>query len=178
MMSQGFNRSIMQMTNSPTYLLLYLILDIPIATRSTNSYKQTVFQARLYNIFKEIKPNLRRKKLHRRNESSNFLAASFSKKDNVIDLIQLIIQFFIRNWSIYFHRNSNKAIWPGNLTSWHVPALKWTNNAVHSVSPIQVQNQIQLLPLIRHLITFTVDSSTNSIDSNTADSIIWKVINA
>ena len=47
----------------------------------------------------------------------------------------------------------------------------------NSVSQIQVQNQLQLLPLIRHLITFTIDGSTNSIDSNITDSIIRKVIN-
>ena len=114
MMSQGFHRGTQQMTNSPTYLLLQLILDIQIATASTISYKQTVSQVRLYDIFREIKTNLRRKKLHRRNEGSNFLAASFSKTDNVRDPIQLIIQFFIRNRYIYFHMNSNKAIWPVN----------------------------------------------------------------
>ena len=172
MMSQGFHRSSMQMINSPTYLLLQLILDIQIAARSTNSYKQTVFQARLYNIFREIKTNLGRKKLHRRNESSNFLAASFSKRDNVKDLIQLIIQFFIRNWSIYFHMNSNKVIWPSNENK-----LTCSSFEMNSVNQMQVQNQIQLLPPIRHLITFTVDSSTNSIDSNVTGSIIWKVSN-
>ena len=169
------------MTNSPKYLLLQLILDIQIATRNTNSYRETVSQARLYDIYREIKTNLRRKKLHRRNEGSNSLAASFSKRDNVRDPIQLIIQFFIRNRSIYFHMNSNKAIWPVNQNKLACSSFEMNKPllvTVHSVSQIQVQNQLQLLPLIRHLITFTVDSSTNSIDSNITDSINWKAINA
>ena len=42
-----------------------------------------VFHARLYGRFIEIQRNLRRKKLHRTNQGSNFLGGSFSNRDNV-----------------------------------------------------------------------------------------------
>ena len=43
----------------------------------------TVFHAKLYARFVEIKSSLKRKKLHRTNQSSNFLGSSFSNRDNV-----------------------------------------------------------------------------------------------
>ena len=48
----------------------------------------TVFHAWSYGKFIEIQSNLRRKKLHRTNEGSNFLRYSFSNRDNVRALIQ------------------------------------------------------------------------------------------
>ena len=42
-----------------------------------------VFHARLYGRFIEIQRNLRRKKLRRTNQGSNFLGGSFSNRDNV-----------------------------------------------------------------------------------------------
>ena len=47
-----------------------------------------VFHAWPYGIFIEIQSNLRRKKLHRMNQSSNFLGGSFSNRDNVRAPIQ------------------------------------------------------------------------------------------
>ena len=44
----------------------------------------TVFHARTYGRFIETQSNLRRKKLHRTNQGSNFLGSSLSNKDNVI----------------------------------------------------------------------------------------------
>ena len=38
-----------------------------------------VFHARVYGRFIEIQSNLRRKKLHRMNQGSNFLGGTFSK---------------------------------------------------------------------------------------------------
>ena len=43
----------------------------------------TVFHAWLYGRFTEIESNIRRKKLHRTNQGSNFLGGSFSNRDNV-----------------------------------------------------------------------------------------------
>ena len=43
----------------------------------------TVLRARLYGRSIEIKSNLRRKKLHKANEGSNFLGGSVSNRDNV-----------------------------------------------------------------------------------------------
>ena len=42
-----------------------------------------VFHAWAYGRFIEIQSNLRRKKLHRMNQSSNFPGGSFSNRDNV-----------------------------------------------------------------------------------------------
>ena len=49
----------------------------------------TVFHIWLYGRFIEIQSNLRRKKLHRTNEGSNFLGGSFSNRDNVRPPIEL-----------------------------------------------------------------------------------------
>ena len=43
----------------------------------------TVFHAWLYGKFVEIQSNLRRKKLYRTNQGSNFLGGSFGNKYNV-----------------------------------------------------------------------------------------------
>ena len=48
----------------------------------------TVFHTGLYGRFIEIQRNLRRKKLHRANQGSNFFGGSFSKRDNAKALIQ------------------------------------------------------------------------------------------
>ena len=48
----------------------------------------TVFHTWLYGKFMEIENNLRRKKLHRTDQGSNFLGGSFSNRDNVRALIQ------------------------------------------------------------------------------------------
>ena len=48
----------------------------------------TVFQAWPYDRFIEIESNLRRKELHRTNQSPNFLGGSFSNRDNVKAPIQ------------------------------------------------------------------------------------------
>ena len=43
----------------------------------------TIFHAWQYGGFIEIQRNLKRKKLHRKNQGSNFLGGSYSNKDNV-----------------------------------------------------------------------------------------------
>ena len=43
----------------------------------------TVFLAKLYARFVEIKSSLKRKKLYRTNQSFNFLGSSFSNRDNI-----------------------------------------------------------------------------------------------
>ena len=48
----------------------------------------TVFHARPYSRFIEIQSNHMRKKLHRANQSSNFLGGIFSNKDNARAPIQ------------------------------------------------------------------------------------------
>ena len=88
-MTQGFMRGSKRKTNSPAYPFLWLIQQFQVATRSTSTDMTTVFHAWLYGRFIEIQSNLRRKKLHRTNQGSNFLGGSFSNRDNVTAPIQL-----------------------------------------------------------------------------------------
>ena len=48
----------------------------------------TVFHAWPYGRFLEIHSNLKRKRLHKTSQGSNFLKGSFSNRDNVRDPIQ------------------------------------------------------------------------------------------
>ena len=75
-------------TNSPAYPFLWLIQQFQVATRSTSPDMTTVFHAWSYGRFIEIQSNLRRKKLHRTNQGSNFLEGSFSNRANVRAPIQ------------------------------------------------------------------------------------------
>ena len=59
-----------------------------VATRSTSPDMTTVFHAWPYGRFIEIQSDLRRKKLHRTNQSSNFLGGSLSNRDNIRAPIQ------------------------------------------------------------------------------------------
>ena len=54
---------------------------IQVVTGSNSPDMATVFHARLYGRFIEIKSSLRRKKLHRMNKGSNILGGIFSKRD-------------------------------------------------------------------------------------------------
>ena len=53
---------------------------------------KTVLHTCLYGRFIEIQNNLRRKKLYRMNQGSNFLGGSFSNRDNVRSPIQFNIE--------------------------------------------------------------------------------------
>ena len=79
----------------------------------------TVFREWPYGRFIEIQNNLRRKKLHRTNQGSNFLGGSFSNRDNVRATVQFRREsqpqhlkrwLFLKNRPIYFHINSTSAI--------------------------------------------------------------------
>ena len=120
-MSQGFKKGSNWRTNSPVYLLLRLIQQFQVATRSTSPDMKAVFHIWLYGRFIEMQRNLRRKKLHRTNQGSNFLGGSFSNRDNV----RVPIQFrreslaqhlrrwsFLKNRPIHFHMNSTSVIRP------------------------------------------------------------------
>ena len=69
-------------TNSPTYLFLQLIEQFQVAARSSSSDMTTVVHAWHYGRFIEIQSSLRRKKIHKMNQGSNFLGGSFSNRDN------------------------------------------------------------------------------------------------
>ena len=74
-----------------------------------------VFHTWPYGRLIEIQSNLRRKKLHRTNQGSNFLRGSFSNRDNVRAPIQFRREsqpqhlkrcFILKNRPIHFHINS------------------------------------------------------------------------
>ena len=77
-----------------------------------------VYIERSYGRFKEIQSNLRRKKLHKTNQCSNFLGRSFSNRDNVSVPIQFrgehqhLKIFSLKNIAIHSHINSTSAITP------------------------------------------------------------------
>ena len=73
-MSQGFKRGSKLRTNSPTCLFLVAYLSIQVATRSISA-DITVFHAWAYGRFVEIQSTVRRKKLHRTNQGTNFFEA-------------------------------------------------------------------------------------------------------
>ena len=92
-----------------------------VATRSTSPDMTAVFHIWPYGTFIEIQSNLRRKKLHRTNHSSNFLGGSFSNRDNVRAPIQFRREsqpqhlkrcFILKNRPIHFHINSTSVFRP------------------------------------------------------------------
>ena len=191
-MSQEFKRSSEWRTNSPAYLFLWLIQQFQLATRTTSPDMTTVFHAWLDDRFIQIQRNLRRKKLHRMNQGPNFLGGSFSNRDNVIASIQFRKESQLQHLENDFSSRTDPSILAlialvlldrSSKTSWTFPALKSTSHflplaPVHSVSQIRFKfrSQFWLLPQTRCLITFRVEGSIISIDSNIADNIIRKVI--
>ena len=116
-----FKRSSKCRINSPTYPFMQLVQHIQVATRSINPTMTTVFQVRSYGRFVERKSKVRRKKLHRINQGSNFPRGSFGSADNVRVSIQfrrrrqsqhLQRQFSIKIRPIYFYINSTTVIRP------------------------------------------------------------------
>ena len=67
---------------------LELIQQFHVVTRSTSLDMTTVSHTWPYSRFTETQSNLRKKKLHSRNQGSNFLGDSFNNRDNVRAPIQ------------------------------------------------------------------------------------------
>ena len=152
----------------------------------------TVFHAWPHSIFIKIRSNLRRQKLHRKNQGSNFLGGSFSNRDNVRTPIQfrregqpqyLKRRFFLKNRPIHFHINITDATRPVKRTQLSFPRIEMKKPLPapsHCVSQIRFKFRSEfqlLLQIIRCLITFRVESNIISIDGNITDNIIRKVIN-
>ena len=144
----------------------------------------TVFHAWPHSIFIKIRSNLRRQKLHRKNQGSNFLGGSFSNRDNVKASIQFGREMhppasqmiFPQEQTIYFHINSTSVIRPvqqNQLSFSSIEINKPLPVPVHGVLQIRFKfkSPFQLLPQIRCLIAFGVESSITSIDSNITDNI-------
>ena len=86
--------------------LFWLIQQFQVATRATSPDMRTVFHAWPYGGFIEIQSNLRRKKLHRTNQGSNFLGSSFNNRDNV----RAPIHFHINSTSVFRPVKGNQLI--------------------------------------------------------------------
>ena len=74
------------------YIYIYIYIIIIIGNYSKKQLgpfspdMTTVFHAWLYGRFIEIQSNLRKKKLHRTNQGSNFLGGSLSNRMNVMNV--------------------------------------------------------------------------------------------
>ena len=150
----------------------------------------TVLHTWLYGRFIVIQSNLRRKKLQRTNQGSNFLGGTFSNRDNVRAPIQLRREsqpqhlkrwLFLKYRPIHFHNSTTSVISRSNETSWVFLALKPTSHfQPQSTVPRWSDSCSEANSSychIRCLITLRVESSIISTDSNVTDNIIRKVIN-
>ena len=78
-----------QMRDQQSYMRVSLpYLTYPSNIRSTSPDMTREFYTKPDDGFIKMKNNLRRKKLHRTNQSSNFMGASFNNGDNARALIQ------------------------------------------------------------------------------------------
>ena len=91
----------------------------------------TVFHARPYGRFIEIQNNVRRKKVHRTSQDSNFLGDSFSNRDNIRVPNQFRRErqpqlhkrlFFLKNRPINFHIKQKKFSFSSTAISKPLPA--------------------------------------------------------
>ena len=106
----------------------------------------TVFHGRPYGGITVIRRNLRRKKLHRTNQGSNFLGGSFSNSDTVRYPIQFRKEiqtqhlkrlFLLKNRPFNFHINSTSVIKPvkrGQLSVSSIETNKPLFGPVHSLA--------------------------------------------
>ena len=106
----------------------------------------TIFRARRYGRFTEIKSNLRRKKLHRTNQGSNFVEANFKNRDNVRPPIQfrrdrqfmhLKRRYLQKNRPIYLHTNNTSVIRPVRQNKLTFSLFESSKYIGHSVSQIR-----------------------------------------
>ena len=119
MINQEFKRGSKWRTDSPVYLILYLVQQFQVANRGTSPDMATRLYTCAYGSFKKIQSNLRRKKLHRTNQGSNLLGSSSSNRDDVRSPIQfrkkiqpkhLKKLIFLKNRPIHFHINITDVI--------------------------------------------------------------------
>ena len=85
----------------------------------------TVFHAWLYGRFIEIQSNLRRKKLHRTNQTSNFLGGSFNNRDYVRAPIQFRTESQPQHLKSWFSLRTDPSI----FTSIAPVLLDWSNES-------------------------------------------------
>ena len=121
----------------------------------------TVFHAWLYGRFIEIQSNLRKKKLHRTNQGSNFLGGSLSNRMNVRAPIQfrresqhqhLKRQFFLKNRPIPFHINSTSVI---RLIKQN--QLRFSCIGINKLLPVPVHSLVDQINVQKPILTVTTD---------------------
>ena len=109
----------------------------------------TIFHQRLYGRFLEIQSNLRRKKLHKVNQNSNFPGGSFGNRDNVKAPIQFIRErqpqhfkrwFFLKNRLVHFHINNTSVIGPVKQSK-----LSFCSIEINKPLPAQVHRVFQTM---------------------------------
>ena len=88
---------------------LWLIQQFQVAIRSSSPDMTTVFHAWPYGRFIGLQSNLRRKKLHKTNQGSNFLRGSFRRESQPQHLKR---RFFLKNRPTHFHINRTIVIKP------------------------------------------------------------------
>ena len=110
----------------------------------------TAYHARLYDRFKGIQNNLRRKKLCRMNQGSNFPGSSFSNRDNIRVPIQFRREcqpqhlkrwFFLVNRLIHFYINSFSVI---RLLKWN--KLSFSSIEISKLLPAPVHTVLKITP--------------------------------
>ena len=148
----------------------------------------TEFQPWPYGRFVEIHSNLRRKKLHKTNQGSDFLGGIFSNTNNARALIHfrgkcqpqhLKKWFFLENRPIHFQINSTSVIRP---VKWNKLRAEFSNIEINKPRPatsrpspqclvnlIQVPKPI-LVATTDQTPDHTVESGIISIDSNI---VVW-----
>ena len=138
----------------------------------------TVFHESPYSRFIEIKSNLRKKKLNRTNQGSNFLVDSFSNRDNVRAPIQFgnpsILQddFSPELDSSIFTSIAPQWIGRSNELSWVVSPSKSTSHFLPYSTVFRMSGSISEANL-----SCCHRSDACNIDSNVTENIIRKVNN-
>ena len=106
----------------------------------------TEFHTWLYGRFIEIQSNLRRKKLHRMNQGSNFLGGGFSNRDNAIQFRResqpqhLKALFFLINSLINFYINSTSVLRPKMKQN----QLSFSSTEINNPLPAPVHSVLQI----------------------------------
>ena len=133
----------------------------------------TVFHTWMDSRFIEIQSNLRRKKLCKTNQGSNFFGRSFSNRDNVRTPIQFRREgktqhlkrwFFLKNRLIHFHINRTIVIRPVKQNQLSFPSIEINKPNPLSASPTKWSNTLnnwsavsdELLSVFDHFVGFAL----------------------
>ena len=126
--------------------------EFQVANRGTSPDMTAVFHAWPYGWFKVIQSNLRRKKLHIKNQYFNSLGGFFSNRDNVRAPIQ-------------FRRESQPSMLKDNFSSWTNPSI-FTSIVLLVITPVKRYqlsfSELKSTTHILHQSTVSCRSDSNS----------------